>query len=430
VLVKAKKGVKPKKSSKFAGKIVILIKNNNMNSFPINYTFLPIEMIYRNRVSLDDFDVDAKNSVNGQIFRALMGMNYFAYESKQSESEIIEIFNDVYSFCTLALLEKRPYMYLGQFVGYARQCRNKDFADEREAIVMTAFWCVLESWKYDLSSPLVILKDNLKKMIDGYEEIKEDIAQHILDVVDTQGDTFLMDDLAPRDIMEWMSADSHPFWSIVGVNGPAVVAYAAELLCRNKKERLLLVDRAIADFTPNQEDKDTLNEMTYRELLILREEIVAEPDEDEATLSENGSKKKGSEILRKQVKELKIKINQLQDENAELQEKLDFVLDEAEVSSGNKSKKKNRDVNSKVCFEVFIKIIEKAGYTTFQNDDMGELWHYLTNGSGEYIRQYCTKRNYDNRCSGKSVLKVNTLLGKMGMDEIKLKSHFLPEKVE
>ena len=77
------------------GKIVILKKNNNMDSFPINYTFLPVEMIYRNRVSLDDFDVDTQNSINGQIFRALMGMNYFAYECKQSESEIIEIFNDV-----------------------------------------------------------------------------------------------------------------------------------------------------------------------------------------------------------------------------------------------------------------------------------------------------------------------------------------------
>ena len=57
-----------------------------MDSFPINYTFLPVEMIYRNRVSLDDFDVDAKNSINGQIFRALMGMNYFAYESNNITS--------------------------------------------------------------------------------------------------------------------------------------------------------------------------------------------------------------------------------------------------------------------------------------------------------------------------------------------------------
>ena len=399
-----------------------------MDSFPINYTSLPVEMIYRNRVSLDDFDVDTQNSINGQIFRALMGMNYFAYESKQSESEIIEIFNDVYALCTLALLEKRPYMYLGQYVGYARQCSNKDFADEREAIVMTAFWCVLESWKYDLSSPVVILKDNLKKMIDGYEEIKEHVAQHILDVVDTQGETLLMDDLAPRDILEWMSADSHPFWSIVGVNGPAVVAYAAELLCKNKKERLLLVDRAIADFTPNQEDKDTLNEMTYRELLILREEIVAEPDDDDLVQPKRESKKNGSETLRNQVNELKNKIILLQDENAELQEQLDMINEES--SGGNESKKKKRDVNSKVCFEVFIKIIEKAGYTSYQNDDLGELWQCLTNCSGEYIRQYRSKRNYDNRCSGKSVLKINTLLEKMGMDEIKLKSNFLPKKIE
>ena len=72
------------------------------------------EEIYKERIRIEEFGVDEKNTLNNALFDVLFNIDYIS-TSGDIENYILGLFNDAYYICTLILLEKRPYFKVNKY---------------------------------------------------------------------------------------------------------------------------------------------------------------------------------------------------------------------------------------------------------------------------------------------------------------------------
>ena len=81
----------------------------------MNYSKLPRQLIYTNRLSLDEFGVDDEKTVNGVIFDRISSIDGLQSRYVDMEKSLLDIFNDAYYICTLIMVEQRPALRFSDF---------------------------------------------------------------------------------------------------------------------------------------------------------------------------------------------------------------------------------------------------------------------------------------------------------------------------
>ena len=102
----------------------------------MNYSKIPRELICFTHRSLDHYDVDDRKYANFYFFEQMLKMDILSPQYKETESQILAIFNDAYFILTLVFLEKRPILRLGYYREIARIWPGGGVSLEREVIVL------------------------------------------------------------------------------------------------------------------------------------------------------------------------------------------------------------------------------------------------------------------------------------------------------
>ncbi len=87
----------------------------------MNFTTLPRQLVYTNRQSLDDFDIDSDESVDAVFFERLSTLSGLNDSFVGIEKTYLNIFNDAYYICTLLMMERRPQLCYYDFLRIANQ---------------------------------------------------------------------------------------------------------------------------------------------------------------------------------------------------------------------------------------------------------------------------------------------------------------------
>lgn len=114
-----------------------------------------------------------------------------------------------------------------------------------------------------------------------------------------------------------------------------------------------------------------------------------------------------------EIDSLKASLEQMKQQN------MDSVLtDENEIEDTEETEGK---LYNKVAFELFIRLLEKAGFdinNTGNKTRVGELWHMVTGKSGDEIRRYCSTREYQNTHTKADVKRLKDKLDEMDLGDL------------
>lgn len=156
-------------------------------------------------------------------------------------------------------------------------------------------------------------------------------------------------------------------------------------------------------------------------------ETIALPDIERIRQQVTEEERAKSESFQTENEELKAKIQDLQKENEELKAKIEDLQKENEQRESSDEIpdiKEGEDVlYNKVAYEFFIRLMENAGFdinNTGNKTNLGILWHMLTGQSANYLRSYCSLRNYKNKNTKEDIELLDKHLSDLGVTYIRL----------
>ena len=164
----------------------------------MDYTTLPRNLLYREALTLDDWDVDNADDINGMIYDKLLEMDCLSPGYKETESQLLSIFNDIYYILTIASLEKRPYLKLGFFREISRIWSGYGYRPEREVIVLSAVGCILTAIDdANLTKGEIRLREEIYKYLAQEKSLEQYIVKiealpHLKWMPDGRGCAFLI----------------------------------------------------------------------------------------------------------------------------------------------------------------------------------------------------------------------------------------------
>ena len=101
------------------------------------------EEIYKERIRIEEFGVDEKDTLNNALFDVLLNIDYVSKRS-DIEKSILGLFNDAYYICTLILLEKRPYFKVNNYKSIIGTDKSSVISD-KVIIVMSMVYDYLKT---------------------------------------------------------------------------------------------------------------------------------------------------------------------------------------------------------------------------------------------------------------------------------------------
>ena len=151
----------------------------------MNYSKIPRELICFTHRSLDHYDVDDRKYANFYFFEQMLKMDILSPQYKETESQILAIFNDAYFILTLVFLEKRPILRMGYYREIARLWPGRGVKYEREVIVLSLVYEILGLIKQELPHSVLSFKEELKRFLSAKKDyvyyffsIKEDVYRY------------------------------------------------------------------------------------------------------------------------------------------------------------------------------------------------------------------------------------------------------------
>ena len=132
----------------------------------MDYTKLPRELIYYDRLSIDEFNVDDRESFNYEIFEQIMRLFCIDPTKEETESLILKIFNDAYYILTMVFLEKRPVFRIKRFQSIAKEDSSYLMLIQKESIVFSIVRGVLKLYGTILDSNKSFFCDKLDEYLE------------------------------------------------------------------------------------------------------------------------------------------------------------------------------------------------------------------------------------------------------------------------
>lgn len=136
----------------------------------ITYSEIPRELVYEDRESFEQFEVDDDDSIDGRLFNRLLQLRCVQNQFPVMQKKLLSIYNDVYYLMTMILVEYRPLMHLGHYRSIAQQVKGYLPGNEREAIIFTMLHCILHTLckKYKVPKWIQLLIRQIDEELDAY----------------------------------------------------------------------------------------------------------------------------------------------------------------------------------------------------------------------------------------------------------------------
>lgn len=132
----------------------------------MDYTKIPRELIFYDRLSIDEFNVDDRESFNYEIFEQIMRLFCIDPTKEETESLILKIFNDAYYILTMVFLEKRPVFRINRFQSIAKEDSSYLMLFQKEIIVFSIVRGVLKLYGTILDSNKSFFCDKLDEYLE------------------------------------------------------------------------------------------------------------------------------------------------------------------------------------------------------------------------------------------------------------------------
>ena len=113
---------------------------------------MPRELVYYDRLSLDEFGIDEDKSLNHEIYEQLLRLQCIISTKEETEQLILKIFNDVYYILTLVFLEKRPVFQIENYITISRKDRYYLLSSEKESVIFSILCIFLNICKETFNS--------------------------------------------------------------------------------------------------------------------------------------------------------------------------------------------------------------------------------------------------------------------------------------
>lgn len=335
------------------GNVVSLQKQISQD---MDYTTIPRKLIYKERRSLEDFDIDDESplKIDPLFYNRLITIDYLNPRNEGSFDEILRIFNDVYYITTMIFLEKRPLERYAQYrkIALKRLVEQDSHSEERLMVELCMLFIILKPFNVAKQLPqphvnlLNIIADELNRysqnndtfvMLARLRGEQEDIVYKMTRDLDNYH-LFMnyKTDFARRDIQELINnEESLKDCLCYGKE----LRKAVEFLCENKEQKLSLIHRLLEPIKEKYGFLDARVCDAYKSLFELQSELTGEtlpnvlPFEQISTpplaptyasiqnhQAEKDSDDKSYGKLKKDLKLARTRISELEKENGLLKE--------------------------------------------------------------------------------------------------------------
>ena len=333
----------------------------------MNYSKIPRELICFTHRSLDHYDVDDRKYANFYFFEQMLKMDILSPQYKETESQILAIFNDAYFILTLVFLEKRPILRLGYYREIARIWPGRGVSLEREVIVLSLVFEILGLIKQDLPHSVLSFKEELKRFlsakkdyVDYFFSIKEDvyrysitlfypkkITKEVVNKIDWEDLTDNFDLETIQDIVDTLGRDNKEKLIIVegifeaeaSTGNMAAIPYDVDKLLDKLHKKYDENHKGLLEAYDEQRESLNLDKLLDKKIkTFIKRETATDKDIDE--IFDDSSSDADIEIQDQRISELENEVNQLVREKAEIEKQCKASRDkEEELRSENEKNK-------------------------------------------------------------------------------------------
>lgn len=333
----------------------------------MNYSKIPRELICFTHRSLDHYDVDDRKYANFYFFEQMLKMDILSPQYKETESQILAIFNDAYFILTLVFLEKRPILRLGYYREIARIWPGRGVSLEREVIVLSLVFEILGLIKQDLPHSVLSFKEELKRFlsakkdyVDYFFSIKEDvyrysitlfypkkITKEVVNKIDWEDLTDNFDLETIQDIVDTLGRDNKEKLIIVegifeaeaSTGNMAAIPYDVDKLLDKLHKKYDENHKGLLEAYDEQRESLNLDKLLDKKIkTFIKRETATDKDIDE--IFDDSSSDADIEIQDQRISELENEVNQLAREKAEIEKQYKASRDkEEELRSENEKTK-------------------------------------------------------------------------------------------
>jgi hypothetical protein len=333
----------------------------------MNYSKIPRELICFTHRSLDHYDVDDRKYANFYFFEQMLKMDILSPQYKETESQILAIFNDAYFILTLVFLEKRPILRLGYYREIARIWPGGGVSLEREVIVLSLVFEILGLIKQELPHSVLYFKEELKRFlsakkdyVDYFFSIKEDvyrysitlfypkkITKEVVNKIDWEDLTDNFDLETIQDIVDTLGRDNKEKLIIVegifeaeaSTGNMAAIPYDVDKFLDKLHKKYDENHKGLLEAYDEQRESLNLDKLLDKKIkTFIKRETATDKDIDE--IFDDSSSDADIEIQDQRISELENEVNQLVREKAEIEKQCKASRDkEEELRSENEKNK-------------------------------------------------------------------------------------------
>lgn len=333
----------------------------------MNYSKIPRELICFTHRSLDHYDVDDRKYANFFFFEQMLKMDILSPQYKETESQILAIFNDAYFILTLVFLEKRPILRLGYYREIARIWPGGGVSLEREVIVLSLVYEILGLIKQELPHSVLYFKEELKRFLSAKKDyvyyffsIKEDvyrysitlfypkkITKEVVNKIDWEDLTDNFDLETIQDIVDTLGRDNKEKLIIVegifeaeaSTGNMAAIPYDVDKLLDKLHKKYDENHKGLLEAYDEQRKSLNLDKLLDKKIkTFIKRETATDKDIDE--IFDDSSSDADIEIQDQRISELENEVNQLAREKAEIEKQYKASRDKEEDLRSENEKNK------------------------------------------------------------------------------------------
>lgn len=136
----------------------------------MDYTKIPRELIYYDRLSIDELKVDVWNSLDCEIFNQIMRLGCIDPTKEETEPLILKIINDAYYILTMFFLEKNPVFRFNQYQSIAKEDPYYLQLSEKEYVVFSIVRGVLKPYEKRLGSNKLLFCEKIDEYLENLKK--------------------------------------------------------------------------------------------------------------------------------------------------------------------------------------------------------------------------------------------------------------------
>lgn len=322
----------------------------------MNLTKLPQEIIYRSKISIDDFDIDDESSADGILYNRIIELPLTVPNGWDKEKLVLTMFNDAYYLTTIIIIDERFSLHTHSWIDYY------DIQWNDNLIVSTIFGMV-DYYLYNttglpyhaLSSVDDLLKDYKRKIASGSG------AFISLEKITKPSQPLSCEQFQTEDIcntlLNYNTFKGYVKWGTI-INNFEIndVIRIVRILGKNLKGQRFLLNNIFDDFDASEKRnnielyelmkilKDTLNNegelLTKRKLLEaqkMKQELSDEIFQQTYEQIENSIFEGHKHKYEQEISKLNEQVNLLSNEKGTLEKKIQILLEELDQKKREES---------------------------------------------------------------------------------------------